>query len=298
MEAADALLRHLPDDPGLLAVALTGAAACKNVRAQARFAARIVARGEARPADRETLLRLLAQIVQERTETLLRVLPPLRLLLGEEAWPQVLEIVLQSLTDFVCGVLDLGGHEADLKDIRRELDLHRATLAGRPEFEALEAALDCLRPDGAGAQALKKFLERTPDLAAALTALRVLRVASSPWSPPAVGKALEHAREAVLSSIDLRWRLWRPLLPALVLGASRSQTKGLIDRLRGLLRSEGLTDEDRQALLAALAGIADLQQLDKLFRREGSRGPRPAPERPPRKRRRKPEDEQLSFDLF
>jgi hypothetical protein len=295
MEAAAALLRHLADDPGLLLVALTGAACAKDVRAQGLFAGRIAARGGARTTDRETVLRLVSQIVLERAETLVRVLPSLRLLLGEEAWPKALEIVLRNVTDGVCAGLDRGYDETDLRRLVRELEIYRAALAERPELAALEAALDCVQPDGGGAPALRSLLGRTPQLEPALVALRVLGAASSPWAPKAVDKAFEHAREAVISRLDLRWRLWSPVLPGLLIGASRSQVRLLRDRIGRLLGSEGLEEEDRQALEGALKAIAELQRIETAIQRESKKADAG---RRRRKQRRKAADDQLSFDLL
>jgi hypothetical protein len=295
LEAAAALLRHLPDDPGLLLVALTAAACAKDGRTQNLFAARIAARGEARTTDRETVLRLVSQIVLEEAEVLARVLPSLRLLLGDEAWPKALEIVLRSVTDFVCSGLGPGYDGADLRRLTRELETYRAALGERPELAALETALDCVRPDGGGAPALRNLLGRTPQLEPALVALRVLAAASSPWAPPAVDKAFEHAREAVISRLDLRWRLWSPVLPGLLIGASRSQVRLLRDRIGRLLLSEGLEEEDRQALKQALETIAELQRIESAMRRESKKA---EPGRRRRKQRRKAGKDQLSFELF
>lgn len=295
LEAADALLHQIPGDPGLLLVALTAAACAGDVRAQGLFAARLAARGEARAAERETVLRLVSQIALERAEVLARVLPPLRLLLGDEGWPGALEIVLRSVTDLVCGALELPPGEADLHRLARDLGVYRSALADRPELEALEAALACVRPGGGGEPLLRGLLDRTPQLEPALIALRVLGAASTPWAPPAVGKAFEDAREAVISRLDLRWRLWIPVLPGLLIGASRPQARRLRVRIVGLLRSKGLQEEDRQALEGSLKRIAELQRIASAFRRERARA---EAGRRRRKPRRKPAAEQLGFDLF
>jgi hypothetical protein len=292
MEAAAALLRHLPDDPGLLLVALTGAASVNDTRAQGLFAARVAARGEARTTDRETVLRLVSQIVLERAEVLVRILPSLRLLLGEEAWPQAREILLQAVVDLVCGGLDRGYDETALRRLHQELETYRAFLAERPELAAVEAALDCARPGSGGEQALRRILRDSPQLETALAALSVLTAAISPWAPPAVDKAFGHAREAVISRLDLRWRLWSPVLPGLLIGAGRSQVRQLRGRIGRLLRSAGLQEVDRQALEAALTTIADLQRLESAIRRAS---PKPDQDRKRRKRRRKAEEDQLSF---
>src|SRR6185436_11518220 len=121
LEAAGALLSHLPDDPSLLAVALAGAVSSRDGRARGLFEARIAARGAARSADREALLRLVVQIAEEEAGLTVRILPPLRPLFGEEVWPQALDTVLRSFTDFVCSSLrwdfDGGAVKLLLKDL-------------------------------------------------------------------------------------------------------------------------------------------------------------------------------------
>ncbi len=295
LEAATTLLRHLPDDPGLLLIALTAAANAKDFRAQSLFAARIAARGEARTTDRETVLQLVSQIVLEKAEVFVRVLPSLRLLLGEEAWPRAQAIVLANVIDLVCGDLDRFYEAADVRVLIRELAIYRPALDGRPEMAALEATLACVQPDGGGTQALRSLLGRSPELEVALVALRVLAAASTPWAPPAVEEAFEFARAAVISRLDLRWRLWRPALTGLMIGASRSQVRLLRDRIGQMLRGEGLQKEDRLALEEARTRIAELQRLDSAMRKEDAQAARA---RRRGKRRREAAGKQLSFDLL
>jgi hypothetical protein len=294
LEAADALLRQLPGDPGLLLVALTAAACKADVRAQGLFASRIAERGQARAADRETVLRVVSQVVLESVEVLVRVLPSLRLLLGEEAWPEALEIVIESIIELVCGLVGAPPEEVDFRRLAQDLEICRPALDDRTELEALLAAVACVRPGGDGERALRDLLDRTQQLEPALAALRVLRAASFPWASAAVGKAIEPARDAVISRLDLRWQLWIPVLPALTVGASRTQVRRLRDRIRGLLRTKGLQEEDRQALEGSLKRIAELQRIASAIR-SGSKREEGRRRSKPRRRR---DPEQLGFDLF
>lgn len=293
MEAAAALLRQLPDDPGLLTVALTGAASAKLLREYGELANRIAARGAARATDRETLLRLASQIVLETTDTILRVMPSLRLLLGEEAWPAAQEILLRRVVDLLCNDLRRGCDKAGLRRLRAWLELHRILLEDRPELAVLAAALDCVRPEGGDAKALRLLLESAPGLEPALAALRVLSSAFYPWEPPEARKAFEDTRDAAIARLDLRWRLWKPLLPILVMGASRPQIRRLRSGLERLLLDVGLHPEDRRALEGCFVVITDIQRIEKPFRQQsaGAKSPRS-------KRRRSAEGDQLNMDLF
>jgi hypothetical protein len=289
MDAADALLKLLPEDGSLLAVALAGAACSNDARAQRLFASRIAARGPVRREDRMSLLGLLEQIVLEDARSVVPILPSLRLLTGEEVWPEVQAMVAGSVTGLACVLLeDLGG--AALPVLRGELAVYRPVLAGRSELAVLEAALACVGPGSAGPPELKKLLARTADLPADLIALRVL-AAAGPDAPDSVRKAFEHARDAVLSRLDLRWRLWQPALSILVIGATRSQVRRLRERIEGLLRQDGLEGEDRQALEKALAVISDMQRFERLFRRGSTRQDR-------KPRRQRSAGDQLNIDLF
>jgi len=294
MAAADALLQHLPADPGLLLVALAGAATIRDGRAQRMFAARLDARGEARSAERDTLLALLSQIVLERADVVLGVLPHVRRLLGEAAWPQARETVLESLVDLACGVVGFRVDDIDLSGLAHDVASFRPVLAASLELDALEAALDCLRLERSGERGLRHLLDRSTELAPAVVALRVLAAALTPWAPPAVERGFELARSAAISRLDLRWRLWSPALPGLLIGASRSQARQLRDNIGRLLKAEGLQAEDRRGLEEALAMIDELQRLTRALQRESKKE---EPGRRPRKRRRRGDEDQLSFDL-
>jgi hypothetical protein len=145
-EAAEALLRHLPDDPGLLFIALAGARASGDLRRQKRIEARIEARTPARGAaprgDRGTLLRLVSHLTLGSTELIAGLLPLLRPLFDEEAWPQALDIVLLDFTEYVRDSLEWSfGDPGEAGSLLRELEIYRASLSGRPGFAALERLL-------------------------------------------------------------------------------------------------------------------------------------------------------------
>lgn len=274
VDAAAALLRHLPEDPGLLVVALAGAVCSRDVRARRLFADRIASRGAARPDDRSVVLRLVGEIALEKTDATVQILPLLRPLLGEEAWPQALDVVFGTFVADVCArLLFYYEGEDEIRLILRELEVYRPLLAEHPELAVLEAALDCALPGrSGGAQVLRKLLKNTPRLEAALVAFRLLAAMDDfPGAPSGVGKALDHAREMAISRLDLRWRLWQPLLINLVTGASRKQTRLLRDRIQELLRHTELKPEDREGLEEALTQIERLRLFHGAFRRQRAR---------------------------
>ncbi len=282
LEAAGALLAHLPDDPALLFIALAGAASAKDGRARHLFEARIAARGAARGTDREPLLRLVAQAAEEGAELTVRLLPPLRVLLGEEGWPEALDAVVRTLTGYVCN--DLVWMVDGVRAMQRELDLYRAALGERPGFAVLETALACIRPHGHGLAAVRDLLARLPELEVALSLVQVLAVAAGPDPSREAWKALEAAREAVIFRLDLRWRLWWPLYPLLLIGMNEHQRRLLVKRLDMLLKNEGLKEEDRDTLEQARASAAG-----------PGAGKRPARARKPG--RRKPSRDQYGFNF-
>lgn len=197
LEAAGALLRPLPDDPALLFLALAGAASSKDGRARHLFEARIAARGAARGTDREPLLRLIAQAAEEGAELTVRLLPPLRILLGEEGWPKALDTVVRTLTDSVFdGLLWMVD---GIQATQRELDLYRPALGEHPGFAVLETALACLQPHGRGTAAVRELLARFPKLEVALNLVQVLTAAAGPDPSREAWKALKAAREAAIS---------------------------------------------------------------------------------------------------
>lgn len=258
LEAAGALLAHLPDDPALLFIALAGAASSKDGRARHLFEERIAARGAARGSDREPLLRLVAQAAEEGAELTVRLLPPLRVLLGEEGWPEALDAVVRALTGSVCN--DLLWMADGVRTMQRELDLYRAALGERPGFAVLEAALACLRPHGRGTAAVRELLARLPELEVALGLVQVLAAAAGPDPSREAWKALDAAREAAISRLDLRLRLWWPLYPLLLIGMNEQRRRLLVKRLDLLLKSEVLNEEDRNTLQRARASAAGTEQ--------------------------------------
>jgi hypothetical protein len=167
-DTAEALLRHLSDDPGLLFIALTGAQASGDLRRQQRLASRIAARGQARRADRETLLRLVSHLTLGTTELIAGLLPLLRPLFDKEAWPQALDIVLQDFVDYVCASLEWSQDVDEARSLLRELEIYRASLSERPGFAALERLLK-RAAKGRGEGARKKPRRRAPAGQGALT---------------------------------------------------------------------------------------------------------------------------------
>lgn len=262
LEAAGALLSYLPDDPALLFAALAGAVSSWDGRERSLFEARIAARGAARGTDRAPLLRLVAQATEEGAQLTVHLLPSLRVLLGEEAWPEALDAILRTFTDEVCDDLGFGAGEEDLIE---DLELYRATLGEHPGFAVLDAAFACIRPGRRDPAAVRDLLARLPELEVALSLLRVLTaMATMSGAPGKARKALEAAREAAISRLDLRWRLWGPLYPMLLTGMNDRQRRLLEQRLRRLLRSEGLSGEDRNTLEQALDAATDLRQRRRL----------------------------------
>jgi hypothetical protein len=312
LDAAAALLRHLEDDPALLATALVAAVCEGDVRAQNLFAARIAARGPARAEERKAVLGVVAQLAAERARHLAAALPRLQTLLGEEGWPEALHLAARGLTGHVESALRGVWSQADFRRLTAEVEVCRTVLAGCVEYAAIEVALGCLRQDSAGRRGLRRFFVENPGLEAALTVLRVLESAVGPWVPPQVGETIREARAATVDRLDLRWRVWRPLLPLLVLGTSRREVKRLRNRLRSLLRSKGLSDTDRAALQGALAEVGRLEQMDHdplgmeaalraWFAAMEDAEDAEEPEmdrRKQRRRRREADRSQLDFDFF
>lgn len=163
-EAAEALLRHLPDDPCLLFIALAGARDSGDLGRQQRIAARIAERGTAGRADRETLLRLVSHLTLGTTELIAGLLPLLRPLFDEEAWPQALDTVLQDFTEYVRASLEWSQDEdaEEAESLLRELEIYRASLAERPGFAALEQLLK-KAAKGRGEGPRRKPRRRRPD---------------------------------------------------------------------------------------------------------------------------------------
>lgn len=260
LDAAAALLQHLPDDPGLLAVAATAAVCSEDHRACALFASRIAARKGAPAGDFEPLLRLIPELAHEPPQHAARILPLLRPLLGEEGWTHAVSAFEQQVTDLTCSSLRRDDSASWIQDVLQDLAVYRAALPESGVLKILEAAVRCLLKSGKP-EGLRQILERTPGLKPALAALRAL-IAACPvppmlWSSRA---ALEAAREVAIERLDADWRLWRPLLPTLVVGTARGTVRKLRNRLQGILRQEALGDMDREALESALKEISNLQR--------------------------------------
>lgn len=309
LAAAGALLAHLPDDPGLLALAVTAAVCAKDARALPLFASRIQARGEASPADRELLMRLVAQIALEPPRETVRILPFLLPLFGARAWPDVLAVLVQEVGEGVCSRLRWDWNEATVRDTLRDLEVYETALPGYPGIAALKAAVGCLGRTGRPEE-LRSFLERSPGLEPALAAFRVLAVAAGPWAPREVRKTLEETRDTVIARLDSRWRLWRPVLPSLVLDAGKGQVRRLRDRLRRILTRQELGQEDQRAVRQVLEEIEEMKRFERKARRALEWGPRirTAPPKPepgeaggePRRRkpRRRRADDEAQPALF
>lgn len=265
--AAESLLLHLPDDPGLLVVGLAGAACSSNVEAAKRFAVRIAARGQAGATDQETVLRLVSEIVMEQTGVAVAVLLMLRPLLPEEAWPRVQSLLAQELAAAVRGScrydLDL-----DFRRLRQDLELCRDKLGDAAELTALAAAVDCIDPAGGGdGRSLRQVLERLPGLEPALTALRVLAVANTHAAARPAEAALQECRRLAVDRLDERWRLWQPVLPALVIGADPRQRRRLREMVMALRRRRDVSEADRKAYEEILTEMDLLARLQRHTRR-------------------------------
>jgi hypothetical protein len=283
---AESLLLYLPDDPGLLVAGLAGAACSSNPDAARRFASRIAARGVADANDQERVLQLVSEIVAEETSVAAPVLCQLRPLLPEAAWPRVQGLMAQELASVVCGSYRFGlGLEYRL--LRRDLELCRSTLGDTAELAALAAAVDCV--DSAvrcTGHALRQALARLPGLEPALIACRVLAVAST-HGDRSVEEAFEECRRLTLDRLDERWRLWRPLLVPLVMGADRRQRQRLRSMLAELGHRRDISDIDRKAYHEILEEIDLVTRVERQTRRGFSLVPpfEPAAPREPGERR-------------
>ena len=257
LDAAGALLQHLPDDPGLLAVAVTAAVCSEDRRACILFASRIAARKSAPnveiKSEIEPLLRLIPELAHESPRDTARILPLLRPLLGEESWSGAVSALVQQLANFTCSSLRRDDSESWVQDILQDLVVYRNALPQSGVLTTLEAAVRCLLRSGKP-EVLRQTLERTPGLKPALVALRALMAGRS------APTAFQEAREAVIERLDANWRLWGPVLPALVINAGKGTVRKLRKRLQGILRQEALGNTDRKALESALEEISRLQR--------------------------------------
>ena len=312
IDAAAALLRHLPDDPGLLALAVTAAVCTEDHRACGLFASRIASRKGAPNVEVESeiepLLRLIPQLAHEPPRYAARILPLVRPLLGEESWSGAVSAFVQRVANLTCSCLRRDDREFWVQDVLRDLAIYRAALPASGVLAVLEAAVRCLLRS-AKPEDLRQTLERTPGLEPAIVALRAL-VAGAPPGARASWCALtafEEARETVIERLDANWRLWRPLLPALVVDAGKGTVRRLRNRLQQILRQEDLGDMDRKALESALEGIQSLQRLASEMRsglppasRKKTAEPARETERAPRakKPRRRRVSEDVQPELF
>jgi hypothetical protein len=287
LDAAGTLLQHLPDDPALLAMAVVSAVALGDGRARDLFAARVAARG-ARGVDQTAVLAVVAGLDSQEAVHIARGVSLLRPLFTEDGWREAVDRATRGIVEDVMDCL-VGGWTRDrLRRLRADVASCRGLLPEAAGLEALEAALDCLRPEAHAKVVLRQFLARCPDLDRALVVLRVLDVAAGPWGTPAVRAAASEASAAVVSRLDLRWRLWRPFLPMLAVGPNAKEVRRLKTRVRQLLRSKDLRPEDRTALQEVLTEIAELEQMKRDFERTVLQNTR---------RRSRQEDDQFGFDF-
>lgn len=261
LAAAAALLRHLPDDPGLLGVAVTAAVCAQDHQACAVFASLIAARTGVPDMEQEPLLRLIPQLAHEPARHAARILPLLRPLLEGEAWSRAVSAFAQRVTNLACSGLRRDDSELWVHDIVRDIGLYRTALPDSGQLAVLDAAVRCLRRAGEPRD-LRQLLERTPGLAPALVAVQVL-VAAGPLVLPPVRKALEDVRETAIERLDADWRVWRPALPDLVIGAEKGTVRKLRKRLQQLLRQRDLGDTDRKAFEEMREQIQMMQSLEK-----------------------------------
>lgn len=308
--AAENLLAHLPDDPGLLVVGLAAAAFSTNLDAGKRFGSRIAAHGVVGSADQEKILRLVPEIAMEETKVAAPVLRQLRPLLPDEAWPRVQSLMAQETSQVVCSSFRYG-LGLEFRHLRRDLDLCRAALGDCAELAALVAAVDCVDPAARGASlALGRALGGLPGLEPALIAFRVLAAATT-HGHPGVEEAFQECRRVTLDRLDERWRLWRPMLVPLVVGTDRRQRQRLKSMLTRLRERQDVSEIDRLAYNEILAHIDLTARFEREARREMGREPffdtaagadegRPRAQGTGARRRSRPKaaaDDQLSIDF-
>jgi hypothetical protein len=308
--AAESLLAHLPDDPGLLVVGLAAAAFSTNLEAGRRFGSCIAAHGVVGSADQEKILRLVPEIAMEETKVAAPVLRQLRPLLPDEAWPRVQSLMAQEMSQVVCSSFRYG-LGLEIQRLRRDLELCRASLGDCAELAALVAAVDCIDPAVRGANlALGRALGGLPGLEPALIAFRVLAAAAT-HGMPRVEEAFQECRRVTLDRLDERWRLWRPMLVPLVVGTDRRQRQRLKSMLTRLRERQDVSEIDRLAYNEILAHIDLTARFEREAWREMGRQPsfdtaagadegRPRAQGTGARRRSRPKaaaDDQLSIDF-
>ncbi len=312
LDAAKALLEHLGDDSGLLAVALAGAVSSRDDRTRRAVTARIAALGPAR-ADQETLLRLIDNLAAERPSITVPVLTALKPLFTGAGWSEALDRVAPEAVDGMRrGLVEAYDVEAEdpegaawvLSEVRKDLELYRPLLDGRPELAALELAVDCYgTPPAAAKLAVGSFLDRFEGLEPALVLYGQALDLSAVGVSPQVDAALT---EAVIDRLDARWTLWLRFLIPLAFDATARQFRRLRKKIRRLLKDADLEDDDRQALRDILEQAGEIRKARRLASilppdlelpgLEAAEEPEGKPRKPRARRPRPVDDRQL--DLF
>lgn len=288
--AAEALMEHLGDDPGLLIVGLAGAACSEDERARRRLAARAAARGPAR-AGREALLRLVSAIVAEEPAVAVPVLTASQPLFDEAGWRAALDRVA---TDATAGMregleeasemaLDVPEEAEWIRNaVRRDLDLYRPLLGERLEIAALDVALDShgATPEAARLQ-VRHFLSRFEGLEPALMLYHQARELSPEGSYARVDPAIA---AAVFERLDSRWPLWAAcVMHHLAFGdATKAQVRRLKQKIRGFLREEALDEDDRAALERIRRDAGKIRRIKRITRLAGVSWPDDAAQTPSR----------------
>jgi hypothetical protein len=265
--AAETLRRWLPDDPGLLVVAVAGAVADGDHKTRRRLEKEIAGRRKL-PGDRE-LLPLLAEVATERPVKAATVLGTLRPLFADAFWQQAVAVVAKKVGDvlgagleesYAMASFDRGMAEQFLAGVERELDPFRPMLSGHADFEAVVLVLGCRDVPGRKASAagtakrIREFLERFPGVEAALALFGRIKLAV-PGILPGSAEALASTISAVVERLDHRWRLWRREIPIVSLCADDRRRKALVKKIRKLLKDPALAEEDRRSIAAALDDV-------------------------------------------
>ncbi len=311
LDAAGALLAHLEDDPGLLALAHAAAVGDQDDRARHRHAARIAARGPA-PADQAALLRLVENIALERPAISLPALTALEPLFTGAGWDQALErVAAAAMTEIRGGLVEAAEVASEdpeeaawlLGGVRHGLELYRPLLGEHPEHAALEVAVESW--DAAPADAGRiagRFLGRFAGLEPALLLYRQALELREAGSHPEIDEAIVGA---VVDRLDARLLLWLPTLRTLAVDATPKQRRRLASQIRKISKDETLDSDDRQMLgrlsgtireLGWLGAAADLLSKPgtdlELPESEPAAEPRP---RKRRQRRSRVDDRQLEL---
>ncbi len=296
--AAAALLDHLPGDAGLLIAGLTGAIAGGDLRCRRALEGHLERRGAIQPFERETALRVMAQVALEDPACLAPALEALRPLFAETDWSEVSEGVARraapafgALLVEAPGLPWLGPQTAaeGCKLVRQELEPLRATLGATSGFSAVELALDCWRPKAAEARKkVRTFLGAESGYETALLAVEVLEPTLEPSMPEGALAALRDLSEAVIDRLDDRWQRWWRAVPILALSASSARLRKLAKRIERLLATE-LDGPAQRTLEGALEAVDTVENARRALGRRG-----PAPRRKSRPRRRRPATEKAA----